>query len=58
MAELCLIDNSPAYTYEEAKKRNMESVLRYKNRICKVCKKEFDIQEQGIFYRCGCNGKD
>tara|TARA_R110002020_G_scaffold157312_3_gene340004 strand:+ start:1954 stop:2130 length:177 start_codon:yes stop_codon:yes gene_type:complete len=58
MVELSLINNSPAYTWEEAKKKGIKSVLRYKNRVCKVCNGPFDIEQTGIFYKCGCHGKN
>jgi len=28
-------------------------LLRWQNRICKKCNKDFDITQEGRFYKCG-----
>ena len=58
MEGLLLVENSPPYSLQQAKEQDKSMLLRYRNRICKICGNVFDIEVKGIFYRCGCDGKN
>ena len=49
-----LIANNVAFSIEDARATDFRNLLRFKNRICRICNEEFDIEKKGIFYRCGC----
>mgnify|MGYP001242189050 CR=1 FL=1 len=47
-----LYQNPKSLTLKEAKHTNLRDILLMRYRVCEVCKKSFDITNEGIFYRC------
>lgn len=47
-----LYENPKPLTLQEAKNTNLRDILLMRYRVCIVCNKNFDIINEGIFYRC------
>ena len=47
-----LYENPKPLTLQEAKHTNLRDILLMRYRVCVICKKNFDITNEGIFYRC------
>ena len=54
MGNLSIIDNQEYIKQEDAQILDIKYVLRFKRRICKYCGINFDIEDKGLFYWCGC----
>jgi hypothetical protein len=47
-----LLENHKPISIDEAKDINRKYIFSWKWRLCEVCLKDFDITEQGLYYRC------
>jgi|TARA_R110002110_G_scaffold143888_3_gene332806 rRNA maturation endonuclease Nob1 len=49
-----LLQNNEALTFKRALIMSKKYILRWRFRVCNECNREFDIEEQGFGYNCGC----
>jgi len=54
MNQVLLVKNDKPITMEDAWKGDLNKFLTYRLRVCRDCGDTFNIEQQGIFYRCGC----
>jgi hypothetical protein len=49
-----LLQNDDAISFSKAIMISKKFILRWRFRVCRICKKDFDIEEKGFGYNCGC----
>mgnify|MGYP003645593111 FL=1 len=49
-----LLQNVDAITFKKAIMISKKFILRWRFRVCRMCKRDFDIEEKGFGYSCGC----
>jgi|TARA_B100000282_G_scaffold296874_1_gene280710 hypothetical protein len=49
-----LIQNKEPITQAQALIQSKKFILRWRFRVCRYCGEDFDIEETGFGYNCGC----
>ena len=47
-----MLKNHKPITLKEAKEINSKYIFSWKWRVCEICIKNFNISEEGLYYRC------